>query len=49
MIAEFRANGGTVGGGLRTTPLLLLGITGARSGRPRTTRWRTAGSEAAST
>ena len=37
VIEEFRANGGTVGGELRSTPLLLLGTTGAKSGRPRTT------------
>ena len=37
VIEEFRANGGRVGGELRSTPLLLLGTTGARSGRPRTT------------
>ena len=37
VIEEFRANGGTVGGTLGSTPLLLLGTTGARSGRPRTT------------
>lgn len=37
VIEEFRANGGAVGGELRSTPLLLLGTTGARSGLPRTT------------
>jgi deazaflavin-dependent oxidoreductase (nitroreductase family) len=37
VIEEFRANGGKVGGELERTPLLLLGTTGARSGRPRTT------------
>jgi deazaflavin-dependent oxidoreductase (nitroreductase family) len=37
VIEEFRANGGTVGGELRSTPLLLLGTTGARSRRLRTT------------
>ncbi len=37
VISEFRANGGAVGGALASTPLLLLGTTGARTGRPRTT------------
>jgi deazaflavin-dependent oxidoreductase (nitroreductase family) len=37
VIEEFRSNGGTVGGELRSTPLLLLGTTGAKSGLPRTT------------
>ena len=37
MIAEFRANGGKLGGRLANSRLLLLSTTGARSGRPRTT------------
>ena len=37
VIDEFRARGGTVGGSLAGTPLLLLGTTGAGSGLPRTT------------
>jgi deazaflavin-dependent oxidoreductase (nitroreductase family) len=37
VIEEFRANRGAVGGELRSTPLLLLGTTGARSGRLHTT------------
>ena len=37
VIDEFRARGGTVGGSLADTPLLLLGTTGAGSGLPRTT------------
>jgi deazaflavin-dependent oxidoreductase (nitroreductase family) len=37
VIEEFRASGGRVGGALSDTPLLLLGTTGARSGRRRTT------------
>jgi deazaflavin-dependent oxidoreductase (nitroreductase family) len=37
VIDEFRARGGTVGGSLANTPLLLLGTTGAGSGLPRTT------------
>ena len=37
VIDEFRAGGGTVGGSLADTPLLLLGTTGAGSGLPRTT------------
>jgi deazaflavin-dependent oxidoreductase (nitroreductase family) len=37
VIDEFRARGGTVGGSLADTPLLLLGTTGAASGLPRTT------------
>jgi deazaflavin-dependent oxidoreductase (nitroreductase family) len=36
IIAEFRANGGQVGGPLAGVPLLLLTTTGARTGRPRT-------------
>jgi deazaflavin-dependent oxidoreductase (nitroreductase family) len=36
MIAEFRANGGKLGGRLANSRLLLLTTTGARSGRPRT-------------
>jgi deazaflavin-dependent oxidoreductase (nitroreductase family) len=36
IIAEFRANGGQVGGPLAGLPLLLLTTTGARTGRPRT-------------
>ena len=36
-IDEFRASGGTVGGSLADTPLLLLGTTGATTGLPRTT------------
>ena len=36
IIAEFRANGGRVGGPLAGVPLLLLTTTGARTGRPRT-------------
>lgn len=37
IIAEFRANGGIVGGYFDGIPLLLLNTTGARSGRPHTT------------
>ena len=36
IIAEFRANGGVVGGQFDGVPLLLLSTTGARSGRTRT-------------
>ena len=36
VIAEFRANGGRVGGNFEGAPLLLLHTTGARSGEPRT-------------
>jgi deazaflavin-dependent oxidoreductase (nitroreductase family) len=43
VIEEFRSSGGTVGGLLADTPLLLLGTNGARTGLPRTTplayRW----------
>lgn len=35
LIAEFRANGGKVGGRFAGRPLLLLTTTGARSGQPR--------------
>jgi deazaflavin-dependent oxidoreductase (nitroreductase family) len=35
LIAEFRANGGVVGGQFAGTPLLILTTTGARSGQPR--------------
>jgi deazaflavin-dependent oxidoreductase (nitroreductase family) len=37
IIAEFRANGGRVGGLFANTPLLLLTTIGAKSGQPRTT------------
>ena len=37
VIADFRANGGTVSGRLAGAPLLLLTTSGARSGRPHTT------------
>lgn len=37
LIEEFRANGGSVGGPMAHTPLLLLTTTGARSGQPHTT------------
>src|SRR5581483_11721454 len=37
IIAEFRANGGKVGGPFADTPLLLLTTVGAKSGQPRTT------------
>jgi deazaflavin-dependent oxidoreductase (nitroreductase family) len=37
VIAEFRANGGRVGGPFEGAPLLLLTSTGAKSGTPRTT------------
>ena len=37
VVDEFRARGGTVGGSLADTLLLLLGTTGAGSGLPRTT------------
>lgn len=37
IIAEFRANGGKVGGRFEGRPMLLLSTTGARSGEPRTT------------
>jgi len=36
IIAEFRANGGTVGGYFAGIPLLLLTTTGAKTGRPHT-------------
>lgn len=36
LIAEFRANGGRVGGQFANTPLLLLNTIGAKSGQPRT-------------
>jgi len=35
IIAEFRANGGVVGGQFAGAPLLLLTTTGAKSGQPR--------------
>jgi deazaflavin-dependent oxidoreductase (nitroreductase family) len=35
VIAEFRANGGKVGGNFEGAPLLLLHTTGAKSGEPR--------------
>lgn len=35
VIAEFRANGGKVGGGFEGTPLVLLHTTGAKSGAER--------------
>ncbi|WP_316521030.1 nitroreductase family deazaflavin-dependent oxidoreductase [Kitasatospora brasiliensis] len=37
VVAEFRANGGAVGGDLAGLPILLLTVVGARSGEPRTT------------
>jgi deazaflavin-dependent oxidoreductase (nitroreductase family) len=37
VVAEFRANGGSVGGRLAGQPLVLLTTVGARSGQPRTT------------
>ena len=37
LIAEFRANGGRVGGQFAGAPLLLLTTTGAKTGRPHTT------------
>jgi deazaflavin-dependent oxidoreductase (nitroreductase family) len=37
IIAEFRANGGKVGGAFEGTPLLLLHTTGAKSGREHVT------------
>ena len=37
IIEEFRANEGRVGGGFEGVPLLLLTMTGAKSGRRRTT------------
>jgi deazaflavin-dependent oxidoreductase (nitroreductase family) len=37
LIAEFRANGGKVGGQFANAPLLLLTTTGAKSGQLRTT------------
>ncbi len=36
VIAEFRANGGKVGGPFAGSPMLLLTTTGAKSGQPRT-------------
>ena len=36
LIAEYRANGGKVGGPFANAPLLLLTSTGAKSGKPRT-------------
>src|ERR671936_2389495 len=36
IIAEYRANGGKVGGGFANTPLLLLNTIRAKSGQPRT-------------
>lgn len=35
LIAEFRSNGGVVGGQFAGTPLLILTTTGAKSGQPR--------------
>jgi hypothetical protein len=35
-IAEFRANGGRLGGNFEGAPVLLLTTTGAKSGEPRT-------------
>lgn len=37
VIAEFRANGGKVGGPFAGSPMMLLTTTGAKSGQPRTT------------
>lgn len=37
VVAEFRANGGQVGGGLAGVPLALVTISGRRSGQPRVT------------
>ncbi len=37
IIAEFRANGGKVGGPFEGAPLLLLHTVGAKSGQPRVT------------
>ncbi|MDP9329532.1 MAG: nitroreductase family deazaflavin-dependent oxidoreductase [Actinomycetota bacterium] len=37
IIGEFRANGGVVGGMFENMPILLLTMTGAKSGRKRTT------------
>ena len=37
VVAEFRANGGKVGGVFAAAPMLLLTTTGAKSGEPRTT------------
>jgi hypothetical protein len=37
IIAEFRANGGKVGGPFEGSPLLLLHTVGAKSGQPRVT------------
>lgn len=37
VVAEFRANGGKVGGSFANTPVLLLTTTGAKSGQLRTT------------
>lgn len=37
VIAEFRANGGVVGGRFAGRPMLLLTTTGAKSGQPRVT------------
>jgi deazaflavin-dependent oxidoreductase (nitroreductase family) len=36
LVAEFRANGGRVGGPFADSPLLILTTTGAKSGQPRT-------------
>src|SRR5215203_5128043 len=36
VIAEFRANGGKVGGMFEGSPMMLLTTTGAKSGQPRT-------------
>lgn len=36
IIAEFRANGGVVGGGFAGLPMTILTTTGAKSGQPRT-------------
>lgn len=36
VIAEFRANGGKVGGGFEGAPMVLLTTTGRKSGEPRT-------------
>ena len=36
VIAEFRANGGKVGGPFAGAPMMILTTTGAKSGQPRT-------------
>ncbi|BCO79721.1 hypothetical protein MINTM009_35030 [Mycobacterium intracellulare] len=48
IVDEFRANGGKVGGQFEGANLLLLHTTGAKSGQPRVSPWRTSTSTASS-